>query len=180
MASPKGGVSPLDPASVEMFKADKAAMSFFDSKKSLWEKTAPLKDFVGRSGEFDAIFYPGGHGPMFDLVDDADSIALIKEFHDAGKPVASVCHGPAVLLNVPGVLEGRTVTGFSNAEEDIVELSSLMPFMLETELGRKGATFVKADEPWGEKVVVSGQIITGQNPASAKGVGEALAKSLGV
>jgi putative intracellular protease/amidase len=177
-ASPKGGVAPLDPGSVEMFKEDPSSSAFFANKKSLWENTAPLKDFVGRAGEFDAIFYPGGHGPMIDLVDDAESIKLIQEFWAAGKPVSAVCHGPAVFTNVEvdgqPLLKGRQATGFSNAEEDAVQLSEFMPFMLETRMKERGAKYVVADEPWGAKVVTDGKLITGQNPNSAKGVGEAI------
>lgn len=121
---------------------------------------------------------------MFDLATDIESIQLIIQFLDAGKPVAAVCHGPAAFANVVGkdgnhVLKGKTVTGFTNAEEDIMQLTSAMPFLLEDALIKAGATFVKADEPWGEKVVTDGLIITGQNPASAGGVGKALATALG-
>lgn len=185
IASPKGGVAPLDPSSVEMFKSDESSVNFLNNHKSAWEKTAPLKDFVGRSGEFDAIFYPGGHGPMFDLVTDQDSIKLIEEFHSAGKPVAAVCHGPIVFRDVKDksgepLLKGKNVTGFTNVEEDQVQLSAAMPFLLEDELKKVGAKFQAADQPWGEKVVVDGLVISGQNPASAKGVGEAIAKAIGV
>lgn len=179
-ASPKGGVAPLDQASVEMFKADPVSTEFLSKHKSLWENTKPLKDFAGRVDEFAAVLYPGGHGPMFDLATDADSIKLIGDFAAAGKPVAAVCHGPAVFVNVPGLLKGKQVTGFSNAEEDAVQLSAAMPFMLEDAIKAAGATYVKADEPWGEKVVTDGLVISGQNPASAKGLGEALAAKLGL
>lgn len=129
---------------------------------------------------------------MFDLTKDKTSLSLIEAFAAAKKPVAAVCHGPCVLLNAntPSgfpLIAGATVTGFSNAEEDQVQLSAAMPFMLETELDRvTGGKYVKADQPWGEKVCVSkmavleGPLITGQNPASATGVGEALLKALGV
>ncbi|VUC32629.1 unnamed protein product [Clonostachys rosea] len=184
VASPKGGVAPLDPASVEFSQSDEAAITFYKTKSSVWEKTTPLKEFLGKSGEYAALFYPGGHGPMFDLATDKESIQLINEFLDAGKPVAAVCHGPAVFANVVGkdgnhVIKGKTVTGFTNAEEDIMQLSSAMPFMLEDALIKAGGNFVKADEPWGEKIVTDGLIITGQNPASAGGVGKAIAKALG-
>ncbi|KAG6006959.1 hypothetical protein E4U21_006578 [Claviceps maximensis] len=186
VASPKGGVAPLDPSSVEMFKSDASSTDFLQNKKHVWEKTLPLKDFLGRgASEFDALFYPGGHGPMFDLVSDAHSVQLIEEFYKAGKPVAAVCHGPIVFRDVTvgeGVplVRGRNVTGFTNVEEDQVQLSDAMPFLLEDELKRKGAVFQAADEPWGEKVVVDGLLITGQNPASAKGVGEAILKAIGL
>ena len=158
-------------------------MNFLKNHKSVWENTKPLKDFVGRSSEFDLLFYPGGHGPVYDLVNDKDSIQLIEEFYKAGKPVAAVCHGPIVFANAKingePLVKGREVTGFTNEEEDQVQLSSVLPYLLEDELKKAGAKFVKAPEAWGEKVVVDGQIITGQNPSSAKAVGEAIAKALG-
>ncbi|EGX88112.1 ThiJ/PfpI family protein [Cordyceps militaris CM01] len=182
LASPKGGVAPLDPSSVEAFKNDASSQKFLEKK--LWEKTAPLKDFVGRSGEFAAVFYPGGHGPMYDLVDDKDSIAIIEEFYKAGKPISAVCHGPIVFAHVKvdgkPLVEGRTVTGFTNEEEAQVGLAEAMPFLLEDRLKAVGAKWTQADQAWGEKVVVDGQIITGQNPASAHAVGVALAKAIGI
>ncbi|KAI8628122.1 ThiJ/PfpI family protein [Xylariaceae sp. FL1651] len=186
-ASPKGGIAPLDPGSVEMSKDDAAAQAFATEKKAVWEQTERVASFKGRAGEFAAVFYPGGHGPMFDLVNDADSIAVIEEFAAAGKPVAAVCHGPAVLLNVKtedgkSILAGKDVTGFSNAEEDAVDMSKYMPFMLEDRMKEAGGNYKKAFEPWGELVLVQdgGKLITGQNPASAKGVGEAILKAIGV
>ncbi len=182
LASPKGGVAPLDPSSVEAFANDESSKKFL-AKKELWENTKPLKEFLGRASEFDALFYPGGHGPMYDLVDDKDSIQLIQEFYAAGKPVSAVCHGPIVFANVnvdgKPLVQGRNVTGFTNEEEDQAQLTAAMPFLLEDVLKAKGAKFTKADQPWGEKVVVDGQIITGQNPASAQGVGLAIAKAIG-
>jgi len=185
MASPKGGKAPLDQASVEAFKEDKESVDFLNNKSSVWENTTPLKEFLGRANEFDALFYPGGHGPMFDLATSEDSIKLIQEFWAAGKPVSAVCHGPIVFANVKSAdgtafVKGKTVTGFTNTEEEQAGLTDAMPFLLETELKKNGGNFVLADQPWGEKVVTDGKLITGQNPASAKGVGEAIAKALGV
>lgn len=184
-ASPTGGAAPLDPASVEMSAQDEVSQTFLKEQKDLWENTLPLASFLGKSGDFDAIFFPGGHGPMYDLAIDETSQKLIAEFWDAGKPVASVCHGPAALVNVKTssggyLIDGKKVTGFSNAEEDQMQLSEAMPFLLETAMKQRGATYLKADEAWGEKVVVDGKLITGQNPASAKAVGEAIVKALGV
>lgn len=120
---------------------------------------------------------------MFDLVDDEDSRQLIAEFYSAGKTVAAVCHGPVVLVNVKidgkPLLQGLRVTGFSNEEEEIIGLTSAMPQLLEDEVKKSGGMYVKADKPWSEKVVVDGQLITGQNPASAAAVGRALAQALG-
>lgn len=129
---------------------------------------------------------------MFDLTEDKVSLSLIQTFAAAKKPVAAVCHGPCVFLNATApsgerLISGATVTGFSNEEEDQVQLSSFMPFMLETELGKvSGGHYVKADQAWGEKVVVSktagigGPLITGQNPTSATGVGKAILEALGL
>lgn len=186
VASPKGGVAPLDPGSVEMFKEDASCVDFLNNHKSVWENTVALSGLVGKAAsEYDAIFFPGGHGPMFDLAVDKDSIALVEEFYAAGKPVAAVCHGPAALINAKGkdgkhVINGKSVTGFSNAEEDVMKMTEAMPFKLEDKLVEGGGKFDKAAEPWGEKVIVDGQIITGQNPASSKAVGEAIAKALGI
>ncbi|OJK04929.1 hypothetical protein ASPACDRAFT_74462 [Aspergillus aculeatus ATCC 16872] len=192
IASPKGGKAPLDPSSVKMFESDPSSTKFLKEQEALWTNTVKLSDVASKVSEFDAIFYVGGHGPMYDLHSDKTSLALIQEFAAAKKPVAAVCHGPAVLINATTpsgepLLAGAEVTGFSNTEEDQVGLSPIMPFMLETELNRvSGGKYVKADEPWGEKVVVSqvaglgGALITGQNPASATGVGKAIINALGL
>jgi putative intracellular protease/amidase len=166
-----------------MFKGDEESVKFLNEKKQVWEQTTPLKEFLGKSSEYDAIFYPGGHGPMFDLVNDETSIKLIEEFYKAGKPVAAVCHGPIVFVNVKvdgkPLLEGREATGFSNSEEEAVQLTSSMPVLLEDEIKRVGGKYVKADNDWAEKLVVDGQVITGQNPASAHVVGKAILKAIG-
>ena len=179
IASPKGGEAPLDPSSVEASKSDESSQTFLKTQESLWKNTHKLSDFVGKASEYDALFYVGGHGPMFDLATDSTSHKIINEFWTAGKVVSAVCHGPAALVNVKlsdgsYLIKGKEVTAFSNAEEDQAGLSKEMPFMLETDLGTNGGKFVKAAEPWGEKVVVSGKLITGQNPASAAGVGQAI------
>lgn len=169
---------------MEAFKDDPVCQAFFAEQKTVWEDTHKLSDLVSRSGEFDAVFYPGGHGPMFDIVDDPSSIRIATDVYAAGKPVAAVCHGPVALVNVnspsaTSILKGKQVTGFSDKEEEIVQYTSLMPFSLEERLRKESAGgYVKAEKEWGEKVVVDGQVITGQNPASGKGVGEALAKAL--
>lgn len=187
IVSPKGGEAPLDQASVQMFKEDASSVNFLKTKESLWKNTGKLSDYLGRSSEFAALFYPGGHGPMFDLATDKDSIALINEFYAAGKPVAAVCHGPIVFTNVklPSgeyLLSGKEATGFSNEEEDQAGMTALMPNLLEDKIKEAGGVYKKADQAWGEKVISvdGGKLITGQNPASAKGVGEAIAKAIGV
>lgn len=168
-----------------MFKEDAASVAFLRNKQ-LWENTTPLADFLGKADEFDAIFIPGGHGPMYDLAVDETSQKLIAEFAEKGKVVSSVCHGPAAFVNVRlsdgrHLLEGKTVTGFTNEEEEQVGLTKVVPFLLEDKLREgvgAGGKFVKADQAWGEKVVVDGKLITGQNPNSAKAVGEALVKAV--
>lgn len=141
LASPAGGAAPLDPSSVEAAAKDEVSQSFLSKQAALWEGTAPLASFIGRADDFDAVFYPGGHGPMFDLATDPTSQALIQEFAAKGKVVAAVCHGPAALVGVQGAggkgesfLKGRKVTGFSNAEEKQVGLDGAVPFSLEDRL----------------------------------------------
>ncbi|KAK3112730.1 hypothetical protein LTR53_010678 [Teratosphaeriaceae sp. CCFEE 6253] len=185
IASPKGGAAPLDESSVQMF-TDAESVKFLQEQEALWTKTAKLSTFLGRAGEFDAVFYVGGHGPMFDLAVDADSQQLIREFYEAGKIVSAVCHGPIVLGDVKltdgsFLVNGLTATGFTNAEEDQVGLSSVMPVLLETKLKDNGARFEQA-EPWAPFVVQGGdggRVITGQNPASAGPIGDALVAALG-
>ncbi|KAF1820165.1 class I glutamine amidotransferase-like protein [Dissoconium aciculare CBS 342.82] len=185
VASPKGGEAPLDPSSVEAFKEDAESTKFLKEKGSLWKNTEKLSSFIGKADQFDAIFYVGGHGPMYDLATDAESQQLIKEFYESGKVVSAVCHGPAALVNVKlsdgtHLVSGQEVTAFTDAEEDQVGLSSAVPFMLETQLAANGAKIVKADA-WQAKVVASGKngkLITGQNPASAGPIGEAILAAL--
>jgi len=189
LASPKGGKAPLDPSSVEAFKDDEQCKKFQAEKISLTENTEKLSSFVGRTDQFSAIFYVGGHGPMYDLAHDETSHTLIREFADKGKVVSAVCHGPAALayakLNDGSYLiNGCTVTGFSNSEEDGVQLTQYMPFKLEDALNENsGGKFEKASQDWGEcvKVAKNGNttVITGQNPASAAGVGKAILKAIG-
>ncbi|KAL3458921.1 ThiJ/PfpI family protein [Aspergillus heterothallicus] len=192
VASPKGGVAPINKQSIELFASDPVSSKFHAEQKTLWEETVKLSDVLGRVNEFDAIYYPGGHGPMFDLYSDAESVSLIEKFALAKKPIGAVCHGPAALLNatLPSgepLIASATVTGLSNDEEDTLGATAAMPFSLEDELQRlSGGGFVKAAEKFGEKSVVSkvkgleGALITGQNPASAKAVGEALVEALGL
>ncbi|KAH6856084.1 class I glutamine amidotransferase-like protein [Chaetomium sp. MPI-CAGE-AT-0009] len=183
LASPAGGPAPLDPSSVQAAADDAVSQTFHSEQKALWEDTQPLVAFLGRANEFDAIFFPGGHGPMYDLAIDPTTQDLVAEFAKKGKVVSAVCHGPAALVGVKGpeggyFLEGKAVTGFTNAEEETVGLAEAMPFSLEDRLVERGGRFEKAAEKWGEKVVVDGKLITGQNPASAKGVGEAIVRAV--
>ncbi|MCJ1473716.1 hypothetical protein MMC13_002367 [Lambiella insularis] len=184
IASPAGGEAPLDPASID--KSDKVSAEFLEHKESLWKRTEKLSSFVGRAKEFDAVFYVGGHGPMWDLATNETSHQVIREFYESGRIVSAVCHGPAALvyakLSDGSYLIGDSaVTGFSNDEEDAVGSTSAMPFKLEDELNKiSNGHFQKAKDAFGEKVVIAkgGKLITGQNPASAKLVGEAIYEAI--
>lgn len=189
IASPKGGVAPLDPGSVEAFANDPVASAFAKEQEPLWSNTVKLSDV--KASDFDAIFYVGGHGPLFDLYEDTDSLRLIQEFAEAKKVVSAVCHAPAVFLKATAggkpLLAGVKVTGFSNVEEDQIKMSQYLPYELETELNKtSNGGYVKASEPWGVEVVVTkvaatgAPLITGQNPASATGVGKEILKALGL
>ncbi|KAH6866238.1 class I glutamine amidotransferase-like protein [Thelonectria olida] len=179
MASPKGGEAPIDPYSIEDSKNDEACQEFLREKQNLWKNTTKLESFLGRSSEYAGVFFVGGHGPMFDLAVDSTSHALIREFYESGKIVSAVCHGPAALVNVKlsdgtYMVKGQTVTGFSNAEEDAYQFTDAMPFLLEDELRNHGGKYEKADQLFGVKVVVSGNLVTGQNPLSAGAIGKTL------
>ena len=182
LASPKGGQPPLDPNSdsddaqtdaTRRFKDDDAAQKALASTKVLGD--------VDADG-FDAIFYPGGHGPLWDLVNDDKSIALIKTAYQQDKVIGAVCHAPAVFKNVeikPGqnIVGGREVTGFSNSEEEAVGLSGIVPFLLEDMLKENTATYTRGDD-WAPHIVVDGKLITGQNPASSEGAAKAVVQAL--
>ncbi|QKK33816.1 type 1 glutamine amidotransferase domain-containing protein (plasmid) [Rhizobium indicum] len=181
LVSPKGGQPPIDPKSdlpenqtpaMTRFKADEAAQKVFASTKKLSE---------ARSEDFDAVFYPGGHGPMWDLVDNPDSIKLIESFYNSGKPVAAVCHAPAVLHRVTyrgaPIVKGKRVTGFTNGEEEEVQLTNVVPFLVEEELKRLGGLYEKKAN-WESFAITDGMLITGQNPASSTAGAQALIKLL--
>ena len=172
LASPKGGQPPLDPTSdaddaqteaTKRFKADTAAQTDL-------AQTAVLSA-VSAEG-FDAIFYPGGHGPMWDLAEDADSIELIETFARTNRPIAAVCHAPAVFKHPKGadgkpLVFGKTVTGFTNTEEAGVGLTDVVPFLVEDMLKANGGTYEKGAD-WASFVVIDGKLVTGQNPASSE------------
>ena len=183
LASPKGGQPPLDPKSNEpdfqtdltrRFEADPAATAQLASTVRL--------DSVNQS-DFDAVFYPGGHGPLWDLANDRHSIALIESFIAANKPVALVCHAPGVLRDVKAadgspLVAGRKVTGFTNSEEAGVGLTDVVPFLVEDMLRAAGGQYSKGPD-WGSYVVSDGLLITGQNPASSAETAAVLVKHLG-
>jgi putative intracellular protease/amidase len=182
LASPRGGQPPLDPKSddpasqteaTRRFKADPAAQTALSSTLKLREVSA---------GDFDAVFYPGGHGPLWDLAEDASSIALIEAMLAAGKPAAFVCHAPGVLRHprTPDgtpVVKGQAVTGFTNTEEQAVGLTEVVPFLVEDMLKQNGAKYSKLAD-WQPYVVTDGLLITGQNPASSEPAAKALLKKL--
>jgi len=178
IVSPKGGQPPVDPKS-ELAEYQTASTHRFDKDAVLKEKLAhTLKISDVKVEDFDAVFYPGGHGPLWDLANDVNSISLIENFYNQKKPIAFVCHAPGVLLKVKlpngePLVKGKEVTGFSDSEEDAVQLTKIVPFLLEDELKKLGASYSKGPD-WGSYVKVDGLLITGQNPNSS----EAAAKEL--
>ncbi|MCW8109686.1 type 1 glutamine amidotransferase domain-containing protein [Alteromonas ponticola] len=183
LASPNGGEVPVDPTSLEEDALTEATKRFSEDEKarSALASTIALKDV--RAEEFDAVFYPGGHGPLYDLADNRDSITLIENMLKADKPVAAVCHAPIVLKDVMGqegkaYINGKEVTGFSNAEEKAMELDSVVPYLVEDELRSRGGSFSSAGQ-FEPHVCESDLLITGQNPASSKPAAEALISRLG-
>jgi len=182
LASPLGGQPPLDPKSdapdfqtesTHRFKSDSAAQAVLASTLKLEDVSAV---------DFDAVFYPGGHGPLWDLAEDAASIALIEAMLEAKKPLAAVCHAPGVLRHAKGsdgtsVVQGKTVTGFTNTEEEAVGLTEIVPFLVEDMLKQNGGKYSKAED-WQPHVVTDGLLITGQNPASSEPAAKALLAKL--
>ncbi len=183
LASPAGGQPPIDPTSTlvdfqtdatKRYDADSAAQTLMANTKVLSEV---------KSSDFDAVFYPGGHGPLWDLVDNTDSISLIESFVKEQKPVAAVCHASAAFLNVKdadgnALVAGKKVTGFTNSEEAAVQLTDIVPFLVEDELIKKGGDYQKTDD-WGVLALVDGLVITGQNPASSELAAKKLLTKLG-
>jgi putative intracellular protease/amidase len=171
LASPKGGRPPLDPKSNEQnFQTDITRRFEKDTDAETQLGSTVRLDSV-KQEDYDTVFYPGGHGPMWDIAEDKDSIRLIESFLAAGKTFALVCHSSGALRHVKTkdgsvFVAGKTVTGFTNGEEDEVGLTKVVPFLVEDELMRLGATFSKVKN-WGVHVVADGQLITGQNPASS-------------
>lgn len=182
LASPKGGQPPIDPKSdapdaqteaTKRFKADEAL-------KEKLSKTVKLIDVD--EADFDAVFYPGGHGPLWDLTNDEKSISLIESFYSAEKPVAFVCHAPGVLIKVKDkdgnpLVKDKQITGFSNTEEEAVKLTDVVPFLLEDELQKLGGHYSKGAD-WGSYVKKDGLLITGQNPGSSEEAANVLLETL--
>jgi putative intracellular protease/amidase len=181
LASPKGGQPPVDPKS-DLPENQTPAMSRFKqdlaAQKAL-SQTIKLAEV--KSEDYDTVFYVGGHGPMWDLAESPDSIALLESFYNSGKPIALVCHSPGVLHHVTyqgaPLVKGKHVTGFTNGEEEAVHLTDVVPFLVEDELTRLGAIFEKLPN-WQPLSVVDGRLITGQNPASSTVAAQNLVKLL--
>ena len=179
LASPKGGLPPLDPKS-DLPENQTPAMTRFKKDKMAQEALAnTVKLSSVKSEDFDAVFYPGGHGPMWDLAEDPVSIALLESFYNSGKPIALVCHSPGVLRHVTykgePLVKGKHLTGFTNGEEEEVKLTKVVPFLVEDELLRLGAIFEKKAN-WQPFSITDGRLITGQNPASSASAAQALLK----
>jgi putative intracellular protease/amidase len=172
LASPHGGHPPIDPRSEQREAQTAATHRLYDDKeaKAGLANTAKLRDVANQ--EFDAVFYPGGHGPLWDLAEDPVSIALIETMYRAGRPVAAVCHGPAALRHARGIgdfplVKDKTVTGFTNTEEAAAGLADLVPFRVQDMLRENGGRFTRAPN-WFPHSETDGNLITGQNPASAE------------
>ncbi|HZX69546.1 MAG TPA: type 1 glutamine amidotransferase domain-containing protein [Rhodanobacter sp.] len=182
LATPRGGQPPIDPMSDDASAQTEATRRFKgdEAAQALLASTHKLPDVA--ADDFDAVFYPGGHGPLWDLAEDADSIALIETTLAAGKPVAAVCHAPGVLRHVKSadghfVVQGKSVTGFTNTEEEAVGLTQVVPFLVEDMLKQNGGSYSKAGD-FQPYVVTDGLLITGQNPASSEPAAQALLKML--
>lgn len=182
LASPKGGQPPLDPKSNEPgFQTDDTRRFEADSEaRAQLAQTHKLKDVA--NDKFDAVFYPGGHGPMWDLVNDADSIGLLERTYASKIPLALVCHAPGVLRYVKGpdgkpLVQGKSVTGFSNSEEAAVQLTDVVPFLVEDALNANGGKYSSGPD-WASYVLTDGLLVTGQNPGSSADGARALLKLL--
>jgi len=182
IASPKGGQPPIDPKSASPDAQTPATIRFDQDQdlKSKLSQTSVLAEL--NEGDYDAVFYPGGHGPLWDLANDQDSIALIEAFYKNNKPVALVCHAPGALIKVKApngepLVKGKEVTGFSNTEEEAVQLTKIVPFLLEDEIKKLGGHYSKGPD-WGVYVKKDGLLITGQNPASSEEAAQLLLDTL--
>jgi putative intracellular protease/amidase len=178
LASPKGGQPPVDPKSESADTQSSSTKRFYGDYDLIDKVAHTLKLSEVNETDYDAVFYPGGHGPLWDLSADAISITLIENFYKNNKPVAFVCHAPAALLKVKApdgepLVKGKEVTGFSDTEEEAVKLTKVVPFLLEDELKKLGAHYSKGDN-WNSYVKEDGLLITGQNPASSEAVAKLL------
>jgi putative intracellular protease/amidase len=182
LASPAGGQPPLDPKSDDPDAQTDDTRRFRQDKDAQRQLAATLRLAQVQAADYDAVFYPGGHGPLWDLAEDPNSVSLIETMLAAGKPVAAVCHAPGVLRHAKTadgkpLVQGRQVTGFSNAEEAAVQLSDVVPFLVEDELKQLGGLYTSGPD-WQPHVIGDGLLVTGQNPASSVGVAQALLERL--
>tara|TARA_R110002096_G_scaffold436100_2_gene667758 strand:- start:11915 stop:12589 length:675 start_codon:yes stop_codon:yes gene_type:complete len=178
LASPKGGQPPLDPSSdtKDAQTADTGRFKDDNAAQIALANTEVLSKIDAKG--FDAVFYPGGHGPLWDLAEDKDSIKLIETFSASDRPIGAVCHAPAVLKHPKGpdgkpLVSGKTVTGFTNTEEEGVGLTKVVPFLVQDMLIANDANYTQGDD-WASFVVCDGKLVTGQNPASSKAAAERL------
>lgn len=182
IASPKGGQPPVDPKSETKDAQTPSTERFYKDNVVIDKVAHSLKLSDIKEDDFDAVFYPGGHGPLWDLATDKTSIKLIEAFYNHQKPIAFVCHAPAALVNVKAIdgeplVKGKHLTGFSNTEEEAVKLTKVVPFLLEDELTKLGAHYSKGDD-WASYTKQDGLLITGQNPGSSEAVAKLLLKNL--
>ena len=182
LASPKGGQPPIDPKSASQDFQTPATVRFNKDKETQETLSKTVKLGTVNQVDYDAVFYPGGHGPLWDLAEDKNSIALIEAFYSKGKPVAAVCHAPAIFKHTKGadgkpLVNGKKVTGFTNGEEEAVKLTDIVPFLVEDMLKEKGGIYSKVGD-WQPYAVQDGNLITGQNPASSEKVAEILLEKL--
>lgn len=182
LVSPKGGQPPLDPKSDQPDFHTEATARFQKDSAAQQLLAATLRLDSVKAEEYDAVFYPGGHGPLWDLTNDQKSIELIEGFDRAGKPIGLVCHAPGVLKNVKNgqgasFVSGKNITGFSNSEEAAVGLTNVVPFLLEDMVNTNGGIYSKGED-WGSYVQIDGNIVTGQNPASSEVAAKELIKLL--
>jgi putative intracellular protease/amidase len=179
LASPKGGQPPIDPKS-DLPENQTPAMTRFKQDQTAQTALSQTVELAGvKAKDFDTVFYVGGHGPLWDLAESPVSVALLESFYNSGKPIALVCHSPGVLRHVTyqgaPLVKGKHVTGFTNGEEAEVQLSKVVPFLVEDELIRLGAIFEKVAD-WQPFSIVDGRLVTGQNPASSTSAAQALLK----
>lgn len=182
IASPAGGQPPIDPKSEADDAQTTATKRFYADNDAMKAVANTIKLSDVKVDDYDAVFYPGGHGPLWDLATDKTSIKLIEDFYNTQKPIAFVCHAPAALVNVKAengqpLLKGKKVTGFSNTEEAAVGLTDIVPFLLEDEFVKLGGQYSKGAD-WGSFTQQDGLLITGQNPASSEAVATILLKTL--
>lgn len=182
LASPKGGQPPIDPKSASEDFATPATKRFNEDKETQQILANTIKLSTVNHTDYDAIFYPGGHGPLWDLAEDKNSISLIESFYKNNKPVAAVCHAPAIFKHTKGtdgkpLVNGKKVTGFTNSEEEAVQLTSVVPFLVEDMLKENGGIYSKTQD-WNPHAVEDGLLITGQNPASSELVAELLLEKI--